>query len=314
MMNSIRLFFIILSIKLSLFAGVAILPESTVAVVNAKAISEDDLKREVARLMPRSFIHSTVNEKKLKVVKEKAMKKLIENTLLYGYAKSINLTISSAEMLDTIKKIEIALGSKAILKERIVSTGMTFETFKKEVKKDLLLTKLYKKEIEYIQTDKELKEYYEKNKYKFKEPEKLRVRLIYVKNDPTDPDGKSKAKKRILEAAKELENGENFQFVAQNYSNHPSRVKGGDMGYLHRGMLDKEIEDQIYSIELNTISPVIEKDVGYYIVKVEEKAEQRQLDFNAVKEKLKKELKRKTEDKRKTALLEKLFSTAVIIK
>ena len=49
-------------------------------------------------------------------------------------------------------------------------------------------------------------------------------------------------------------------------------------------------------------------------VKVEEKIEPNQLSFDMVKKELSKDLKKKEEDKRKAALLEKLMATAVIIK
>ena len=290
------------------------LPEATVAVVNGIAISEDELDKEVGKELPRAYFHSNVTDDKLKVLKEKALKSLIEKTLLYHYALSKNITVSDREVEKVIEKLEDAYGSKAQFANVIKRLGFTAETFKKAVKKDEVLKKLYKKEIEVLLSDKELEIYYKKNRYKFKEPEKIRVRLIYVRNDPTDPKGKEKAKKRVDEAYKKLKEGADFADLAAEYSNAMSRIKGGDMGYLHRGRLDAAIEEKAFAMDSDTVSEIIEADIGYFIVKVEDKIEPNQLSFETVKGGLRQELKQRQEDERKSELLKQLMSSAVIVK
>lgn len=297
-----------------LIAKEVLLPEATVAVVNGIAISDDELDKEVGRLLPKAYFHSTLDEDKLKKLQEKALDSLIEKTLLYGYALSKNITVSEDEVEVVMQKLTKTYGSKTALNDAIKRLGFTQTSFKDAVKKDETLKKFYKKEIEVDFSDRELKEYYEKNKYKFKEPEKIRVRLIYVRNDPKDPKGKVKAKKRIDEAFKKLQDGVSFADVAAKYSTAMSRIKGGDMGYLHRGRLDKAVEDKAFSMDVNTTSDIIEDDIGYFIVKVEGKKKQNQLSFETVKKGLKKDLKKKEEEKKKSQLLENLMSKSVIVK
>ncbi len=295
-------------------AGEVLLPEATVAVVNGIAISEDERDKEVGKLMPKAYFHSTLNDEKLKVLQEKATASLIEKTLLYHYALSQDLRVTDTEIAKVIARLQAAYGSKVELDRAIQRLGFTPEAFKTAIKKDEVLKKLYKKEIEASYSDEELKTYYEKNRYKFKEPEKIRVRLIYVRHDPKDPDGKQKAKLKIEEAYKKLQEGALFADVAAAHSNAMSRINGGDMGYLHKGRLDEAVEEIAFAMKAGEMSKVIEKDVGYYIVKVEDKKVSNQLSFDIVKESLRKELKQRTEDERKSTLLAKLKATAVIIK
>ncbi len=309
-----RVVLFILIFNALVYAGDVILPESTVAVVNGTAISEDELDREVRKLLPRSFYHSTVNEEKLEIVRKKALDKLIEDALLYSYALSEGIKASDEEVEDLFEKIVEHYGSKERLIQVLKSNKTDIEELKRAIRRDLTIQKLFEKEIEYKLTEDDLKKYYEENKYKFKEPEKIKASLIYVRNDPTDPKGKEKAKEQILKAQEELNNGENFPYVAQTYSNDPTRVKGGELGYIHRGRLDQDIENIAFAMDANTTSDIIEKDIGFFIVRVEDKKEPNQLAFDDIKDSLKKELKSKTETKRKEDLLEKLFSKAVIIK
>lgn len=309
-----KIIFFILVIKAFVFAQNVMLPESTVAVVNGTAISEAELEREVAKLLPKTYFHSTVNEEKLTEVRKKALESLIEHTLMYSYAVSKGIKASDDEVEDIVEKLVDFYGSQEKLDAVLKQNKTDMAELRQAIKRDLTLKQLFKKEIEYKITDEDLKKYYEENKFKFKEPEKIKAALIYVRNDPGDPKGREKALEKIKKAEEDLKNGENFPYVAQTYSDDPTRVKGGDLGFIHRGRLDMDIENIAFSMDANTTSDIIEKDIGYFIVKVDEKKEPNQLSFEDVKKKLKVELKAKEEEKREKELLEKLQANAKIIK
>ncbi len=309
-----RIIFFILIIKALVFAQNVMLPESTVAVVNGTAISEAELEREVAKLLPKTYFHSTVNEEKLKEVRKKALESLIEHTLMYSYAVSKGIKASDDEVEDIVEKLVDFYGSQEKLEAVLKQNKTDMAELRQAIRRDLTLKQLFEKEIEYKITDEDLKKYYEENKFKFKEPEKIKAALIYVRNDPGDPKGREKALEKIKKAEQDLKNGENFPYVAQTYSDDPTRVKGGDLGFIHRGRLDMDIEDIAFSMDANTTSDIIEKDIGYFIVKVDEKKEPNQLSFEDVKKKLRVELKAKEEEKREKELLEKLQANAKIIK
>ncbi len=296
------------------FAQNVMLPESTVAVVNGTAISEAELEREVAKLLPKTYFHSTVNEEKLTEVRKKALESLIEHTLMYSYAVSKGIKASNDEVEDIVDKLVDFYGSQEKLEAVLKQNKTDMAELRQAIRRDLTLKQLFEKEIEYKITDEDLKKYYEENKFKFKEPEKIKAALIYVRNDPGDPKGREKALEKIKKAEQDLKNGENFPYVAQTYSDDPTRVKGGDLGFIHRGRLDMDIEDIAFSMDANTTSDIIEKDIGYFIVKVDEKKEPNQLSFEDVKKKLRVELKAKEEEKREKELLEKLQANAKIIK
>lgn len=301
-------------LTVSLFGDKTLLPESTVAVVNGIAISVDERDKEVGKLLPKAYFHSTVDDEKLKKLQEQALESLIEKTLLYSYALSKNINITESEVDDVMTNLAARYGSKEALEDAVKRLGFTKATFRDAVKKDEVLKRLYKKEIEVEISDKELQEYYDKNMYKFKEPEKIRVRLIHVRNNPEDPQGREKAKKRIDEAFKKLQEGVDFADVAAKYSTAMSRIKGGDMGYLHRGRLQRDVEDVAFSMDINETSSIIEQDIGYFIVRVEDKLVSKQLLFEKVKEGLAKDLKEKEESRRKSELLERLTQNSVIVK
>ncbi|MEN8146982.1 MAG: peptidylprolyl isomerase [Campylobacterota bacterium] len=284
----------------------------TLAYVNGKMITQVDIKYEVDRLMPETFYHSTVTDKKLAKVEAEALKNVIDNTLLYQHAKKQGLSVSDEEIEESKQKTIATYRSKEHFQAAVEKYGYSMPAFDEALRVKMLLEKQYDKEIRASFTQDELKDYYEKNKYKFKEPEKLHIWMIYVKNDPTDPKGREKARVKIEEAEKKIKEGADFGDIAAKYSNAMSRIKGGNMGYLHKGRLEPFVDKVAFALKPGEMSAIIEEDIGCYLVKVEDKKPARQLAFDDIKTSLEKDLVKKTQEQRKSDLLKRLKEKADI--
>ncbi len=303
-------FLLIISIALALVASVN--STEIVATINNKPITKEMLDREINRLLPKTFYHSTITDEKLKSVTKEALDELIKRELLYQYSQKIGIKVTKKELKEHENKIIKSFSSKKEFKEALKNINLTEKEFKEALKKDIALEKLYQQEIKVTYSEDDLKEYYEKNRYKFKAPEKIRVRQIFIKVDPTKKDSKEKSKKLIQEIQKKLKKGESFADLAYKYSDDMSRIKGGDMGFVHKGRIDSRIEKIAFELDINETSDIIELDVGYYLVKVEGKKPSIQLKFEDVKKSLKQELIQKNENRKKESLLNKLKKEADI--
>ena len=135
---------------------------------------------------------------------------------------------------------------------------------------------------------------------------------MYVKINPSEPDGGKKAKERAKEAYSKIKSGSDFAQVAMTYSNDMSRIKGGEMGFVHRGMMPQDIEKAAFSLKVGQISEIIETDIGFHILKVEEKRASRQVSFDEIKEKLKNELTESMQKNRLEGLIKRLRENAKI--
>ncbi|MDD2790953.1 MAG: peptidylprolyl isomerase [Sulfurimonas sp.] len=281
--------------------------------VNGTKITKSELDRGVRALFPTRYYHGTLSNEQMKVFEDKVLAELVENELLFQYAKSIGIKVSNSDIDASIDKLKKLLETPEKLNESLSKSGLTLKSLKEVIYKEEMLKQLHKEKIETTLSEKDLKAYYDKNKHKFKEPQKIVAKIIYVRNDPTDPQGKSKAKNRIEEAYEKLKSGENFADVAAKYSTAMSRIKGGDLGYTHKGMLEPSVEEKAFSMDVNTTSEIIEEDIGFFIVRVEDKTAENQLSFDAVKKKLAVDLKKSMEEDKKSKLLENLKSKAVFV-
>ncbi len=286
--------------------------DNVVAKVNGEVIKKVELERAIDVLVPRTFFHAGVTDEKRDGLKDEALDKLIDKKLILQYAIKSGIKVSKSEIDEQEKRIRKPFRDKKSFLASLKKARFDYESFRNALEVDLIMDKFYKKEIKASFTEEELKEYYKKNKFKFKEPEKVRVRLIYIRNDPTDPKGKQKARKKVDEAYKKIKEGSNFADIATEYSDAMSRIKGGDMGYIHKGMLEPDVDNVVYKLESGQMSEIIENDRGFYLAYVEEKKPQRLISFEATKGKLEKELIATTENKREDKLLEKLKLVADI--
>jgi peptidyl-prolyl cis-trans isomerase SurA len=102
------------------------------------------------------------------------------------------------------------------------------------------------------------------------EPERVELCHLLVGLGP-DPD----EEQRVVALARELvtrsESGEDFGELAREFSEGPSAERGGDLGFIERGQVLPAFEEAVFSLEAGHIGGPVRTDLGYHVVKLEEK-------------------------------------------
>ena len=133
----------------------------------------------------------------------------------------------------------------------------------------------------------EISRYYDSQKERLKTPKQVRAREILIKVDPQDsPDKieeKGKRAEAILEKAKKTKD---FGSLAKQYSESNTAPKGGDMGWVQKGMLDEQTEMALFSMKGGEVSEVVRGRDGYHIFKAEEMVEEKQRALDEVKDQI----------------------------
>ena len=78
---------------------------------------------------------------------------------------------------------------------------------------------------------------------------------------------KDEALAEIGELKTKIEGGEEFGEVARAHSDCPSGQQGGDLGMFGRGQMVPEFDDAAFSMEVGTVSDVVETEFGYHLLK-----------------------------------------------
>ncbi len=286
----------------------------TAATVNGYRITEQALKQGIDAILPTAFYHSDISEKQKEKIKKKVLDNLINSALFYQEAVRIGLTPAENEIIERIENIKKRFKSEKAFDAALKARGLSKNELRKRIKKNLIIQKLLKKFVKTKFTEKQLKDYYIKNRRKFKEPPSVRLRYIRINIDPTNPNGAENALKKAEKALSEIKAGKSFADVARRYSDALTRIRGGETGYVHKGAIsDKEVADAAFSLPIGKVSKIIKTDMAYHILEVEDIRPERQLSFNKVKSKLKKELTDSTEKDRYNKLIKRLRSGAKIV-
>jgi peptidyl-prolyl cis-trans isomerase D len=139
----------------------------------------------------------------------------------------------------------------------------------------------------------EAKRYYDSRKDTFKIPKQVRVRDILIKAGPQDAPDQLEAKKKkaeeILEKAKKTKD---FGSLAKQYSAAENASKGGDLGWIQRGMLGEQIESILFAMKAGDLTGVLAARDGFHILKIEEVKEEKQKSFEEVKDQILQTLKK----------------------
>lgn len=122
-------------------------------------------------------------------------------------------------------------------------------------------------------SDEEAKKFYEENAAKFQGDEERRASHILIAFGANkDPAAKAAAKKKIQDILAEVKKSpDKFDALAKKYSQDPgSAEKGGDLGFVKRGLMVKPFEDALFSMSPGSISEPVETEFGYHIIKLTE--------------------------------------------
>lgn len=162
-----------------------------------------------------------------------------------------------------------------------------------DTRSSLIKSYAFSKAIEGVNIDeKEVMEYFESVKEQYKQPAGVHAAHILV-------DEEEKAKEII----EKINKGEEFETLAKEFSSCPSKDNGGDLGVFYPGQMVPEFDQKAFAMEEGEISEPVKTQFGYHIIKVIEKTEEKEANFDEVRENIRMELMRQ---KQQAAYLEKV--------
>lgn len=288
-----------------------------VAKVNDTLLMEADLEQALNEIMPAGVFHGGFSSKKREKYRPQAFEKMIEKELFYQEAVKMGLKIDEEMVKAEREKTIERLGGEKKFEVALEKAGLTDAQYQQRLRKKHLVKLFITVEIsdKALPTDDEIKDYYQRNRNKFKRPEARRVTHILISVPPEASAEERKQKKALArELIDRINAGEDMAVVAWNHSTGPYRVKGGDMGLVHRGRLNPELEKEIFQLQPGRLSGVIETIHGYHVVRVEEVKEPEQLGLSDVYDSIKSELTEKNEKHIREQLVASLSAKARIEK
>jgi len=148
---------------------------------------------------------------------------------------------------------------------------------------------------------KALRRLYDEYLAKQSKNEQRKAKHILITLDTSADEKTQQAKKKLIEDIQaKLKSGVPFEKLAKEYSQDPgSASKGGELGWMDRGMMPSAFDDALFKLEKGQLSGIVKSSFGYHIIKLE--------DINAPKPESFDSMKKKLADDSKKQDLDNLF-------
>ncbi len=237
---------------------------------------------------------------------------IIEEKLLIQEAKERNIDVEK-EVKDSLEKLkqENNIMTDEELSEALKQEGLTIEDLKKQLRERTMQQKLL---FYYLQgkisiTEQEMKKYYDDHKEEYIEPASYRISNIFISYENRTREEALEMAQQIIER---IRNGEDFTQLATQFSDDLSKENGGDLGFLNKKELNKDLANVIDSIDIGSVSNVIESDRGFHIFKLIEKVESKIKPYEDVKEQIYQEIFNERAAKYQDEFMDKLKKESYI--
>lgn len=256
----------------------SVVVEEIIARVNNNIITlsdfekaDQELRAEIAQdcqACPPDKIQAEYNDQK-----KDLLRGLIDNQLLIQHAQDLGISVETdlIKELDRVRK-ENNLASMEDLQKAVEASGIAWEDYKTQLRNKLLEHQVISQEVggrmnEQI-GESEIKKYYDDHKDEFDLPEEVVLADIFLSTEGKDPQEAFAIRQKAEDLRNRLMKGEDFSQLAEKYSQDDAASQGGNLGVFKRGVLAKQIEDVVFSLNKNDITDVIQVKTGYEVFKV----------------------------------------------
>ncbi|MDH5324586.1 MAG: peptidylprolyl isomerase [Gammaproteobacteria bacterium] len=287
------------------------------AVIDGEKIPIDEFLYTFRRGVREKFYHGKVSRDKVENFKNEVADKLVTKILLVKEAKRRGLKADEKDISHRLDEIDQKFKKSKDEKEREAwgkDRGKTLTVIRQRMEADALTALLYEevKKVSAI-SENELKAYYSSNKDKFTAPEQWDVSLILLS---VDPSSSSEIWQSAIEEGQALvekiREGANFDEMARIHSGDESAANGGNMGYLHIGMLSEPAQKVLNIMEVGQVSEPVVLLKGVAIFRLNGVRKARLNEFKKIKQSAKDLLEREKGDAAWQNLIASLRKSATV--
>lgn len=194
-------------------------------------------------------------------LEESILEKLIMERLIQDDNEEKGIQVTEEDLQEYIEEYKESIGGEESYQQFLQSNNLSDEYFVDNMMKELRGRKHKEDFLEGITVSQErAREYYEENRDDLVEINASHILLG--------------SEAEALDVEQRLDAGEDFAQLATSESlDSVSAVNGGNLGYFGKGQMIPEFEEVAFQLEEGEISDVVRTEVGYHIIKLQDKRE-----------------------------------------
>ncbi|KTD58970.1 peptidyl-prolyl cis-trans isomerase SurA [Legionella sainthelensi] len=271
MYKKIALICIFFSVVVSIAQAKQML-DKVVAVVNDGVITESELNKQV-ELSKKQILAQKMQLPEESVLRKQVLQHLIDVDLQLQMAKKNGLAVDDAELNQAIEKIASANHATLTqLREEIVRQGMTWNEYRENIRKEILLSHLQQKAVgrDAMVTSEQVDQYL-KAEGGIVDRSTLTYRIqnivIPLSEEPTSEQVK-KAKNKAELLLTKIKKGDDFSRLAIENSSGEFALEGGDLGERHLAELPELFAKEVVKMKVGQVVGPLRAGNGFQLIKL----------------------------------------------
>lgn len=257
---------------------------SVFATIGKGIITWQDYKAAFEKASKNKFYHAQPSNDVIAELQREVSNTLVTNQLILNEANKRKLKPDTAFVTQEVKKFEAGVAGDPNWTQ---SRDRVLPIITKRIQNENLVQKM-ESIIRKIPapSEVEIKEYYTAHPEKFTTPAEQKISIILIKVDPSStPAEWNQAIEDGKSLVKRIRDGENFEEMAKRYSQDEATVdQGGDMGYLHEGMLPGMPQLTVDRLQVGDVSEPLRLLEGVAIFKLTQRNPAILSSLNSVKQ------------------------------
>jgi foldase protein PrsA len=237
-------------------------PGDAIAVVDGNSIAKtefDGLINQAKRsyeAQKRTF--PKVGTSEYNVLKNQAVQFLVQRAQFEQKADELEVEVTDKQVEERLKQIkkQYFAGNEKRYNEQLKQQGLTDEQVRRDIHAQLVQEGIFKSVTDEVKvSDKDIADYYEKNKAQYGTPESRDVRHILV---PT--------KKQADQLYTQLKGGADFAKLAKQFSKDPGSKDQGGKLTVNRGQTVEPFDKTAFLLPKNSLSRPVKTQYGYHLI------------------------------------------------
>ena len=239
------------------------------AVVNDDVISLYDIQSRVSLFLATSGLEDSQDLRRRLL--PQVLQALIDERLKVQEARRLEIETSDEDVQGAVSMVEQQNGMQpGTFLNQLASQGVDPGTFYSQLEADVAWLKVVRESMsrDVNIADGEIQIVLDRLKANQGKPEHLVAEIFLPVNVSSREQDVRDLTQQLVERARE---GTPFSALAQQFSQSPTAAVGGELGWVHQGELEDELDSVIANLEPGDISDPIRTITGYHIIALQDR-------------------------------------------
>ncbi|MBW3671575.1 MAG: SurA N-terminal domain-containing protein, partial [Acidobacteria bacterium] len=294
--------------------------EAIVARVGDRIITRTEFQKRLDREV--AEIEANAPADRAEAIKERRRKELLDEMiselLVRDRAEQIGIAVTDQEVAQAVNQLKNQYGitTDEEFEASLRQAGMTPAQMETRLRETLLSNKLFARELRSRSQlgDKELRKRYEREKERYRLPERAEVReIIVLIPENANEQQIEQLEDRAKQAYERATGGGEFEALVSEYSEAPSKAEAGSIGTVSRGELLPALDSGVFASDAGAIVGPIRTRFGFHILSVDNRLPSEVPSFDEIKERLREEESEAAFQRDLKAYLENLRTQSFVV-